>query len=69
MKVQISVTGYHPRPEVIWPADWPLPRVGEEIEIEDKTLFVRHIVYYPKGDLEALANEPFVYIVVGPRII
>ena len=68
MKVQISVVGIAPRPDIEWPEDWPVPTVGDEIEFDAYTLFVRHVVWYPNGDLESESKEPFVYVVVGTQV-
>jgi len=64
-------TDYRPDPSLgripppSWPADWPLPRVGETIvnELGD-TLEVTAIEWYPHGDGDP--NDPFVYIVTHP---
>jgi hypothetical protein len=50
-----------------WPEGWSIPRVGDEITIPKlpEVSHVRTVVWYPEGDEEA--NEPFVYVVVGPR--
>ena len=65
MNIKISVTGMHPRPDIVWPEGWPMPRIGEEVTIGEHNLFVRHVDYYPLGDLEE--KDPFIYVVIGPR--
>lgn len=67
MKVLINVVGWHPRPEVTWPEGWPVPRIGDQVQVKDKILFVRDVCWYPLGDREDI--YPFVYVVVGPERI
>lgn len=33
MRKIITVTGYHPRPDVVWPANWPIPPIGAQLMI------------------------------------
>lgn len=68
MKVQISVVGSHPRPDITWPEGWPVPRLGEIVSADSEEYSVRTIVWYPHGDPETPEDpEPFVYVVIGPQ--
>ena len=69
MKVRISQVGVVDKRVVEWPNDWPVPREGEQIELEEGTRYVRHVIWYPEGDHEerSLAHKPFVYVVIGPN--
>jgi hypothetical protein len=51
-----------------WPDGWPIPRVDDEVEIPNlpEVAAVRTVVWNPMGSLDE-GDEPFVYIVVGPR--
>jgi hypothetical protein len=67
MKVQLSAVGVTKHDvDLNWPADWPIPRVDDDIDIPDlpEVSSVRAVCWFPKGSEDS--NEPFVYIVIGP---
>lgn len=47
----------------VWPEGWPLPQVGNTIYIDDTTLWVRAIDFFPQGEEEG--DEPSIYIVLA----
>lgn len=67
MKVQFSVVGFVPHPEVPLDVEMEMvPRVGEVVEIPGMPggqVHVRSIVHFPWGDGDS--REPFTYIVLG----
>ena len=67
MKVIITATGVMDRYQLTWPESWPIPRVGDDVDIPalPEVQQVRTVVWNPEGDYED--KTPFVYIVVGPR--
>lgn len=68
MKIEINVVGVHPRPSVVWPEGWPVPREGEEVHVPGLSAFtpvVRHVLWFPMGDPEDGESDPYVYVVVG----
>jgi hypothetical protein len=47
-----------------WPDGWPIPRLGEYIELPSgDTYSVSTVAYYPQGDDEDESPEPFIYVV------
>lgn len=62
----ISIVGEYREERIAWPEGWPPPRVGDEVNVADGTVYVRHVVWDPQGDPEDDQPEPFVYIVLGP---
>lgn len=68
VKVLVSVVGQQLDKSIEWPEGWPLPRIDEDVDIkvgDQSNVNVRSIVWFPNGDEEN--DEPFVYIVLGPR--
>jgi len=64
MKVVLRIVGVIGLAYDHWPEGWPIPRVDDEINLDDHNLYVRHVIWYPKGEEEDA--EPFVYVVCGP---
>lgn len=55
----------HPAPE--WPESWPVPRIGDEVELADGfTAKVEHVIWYPHGEFgdQDEPARPFVYVVL-----
>ena len=57
-----------------WPDNWPLPHLDAAIYVPSKdgedavTMFVREIIWYPHGGVwNYRTDQPYVYLVVGPR--
>jgi len=68
MKVVVTAVGFKTRSsDITWPKDWPIPRVGDDVDIPNfpEVSSVRTVVWYPIGNEDD--PEPFVYLVLGPR--
>lgn len=67
MNIQCRVVGMPDRPQSPkWPADWPLPQVGETVNLSgDGVVWVRGIDWFPEGLSEGF--EPCVIVVLGPK--
>lgn len=48
--------------DVTWPEGWPVPRVGDDLSLQDGTgLKIKAVDWYPMG--EGDDPTPFVYVV------
>lgn len=69
MKIVTTLVGIADhRRELKWPEGWPVPRVGDSVDLPGLGgLAVRTVVWCPEGEGED-DFEPFVYVVIGqPR--
>jgi len=48
-----------------WPADAPVPRIGEEVTYADGShWWVAHVIWYPEGPDTGDDGEPYVHVVL-----
>lgn len=69
--VILNLVGATFNEQPVWPEGWPVPQAGDEVEVQEQFWHVRHVVWYPSGEVmnedTGERTEPFVYVVIGPR--